>query len=171
MTALPLSILLVAGLLSPANAAASADSACDIGHVTGSRELHDLLSRRAVEVVNRAASASWQTDARLAQLVAPDAAFNLGTGDVGRPLGQGVPGARALVGTMMADTFRFPNWNWMDVRADPCAERKLDIEFIDSGSKHIARVEFTFGNGRVMSAKGWVQSFETGPITKVTKRP
>ncbi|MEA3002346.1 MAG: hypothetical protein QOH81_1134 [Sphingomonadales bacterium] len=122
MKVLPFLAAFAAGLL-PLSAASASDK-CDIAQIHGSRELHDVLGRRAIEIVNRAAGASWEVDARLAQLVAPSAAFGLGAGDVGRPLGSGVSGARALATEMKADTFRFLGWDYMDSPAEGCAEQK-----------------------------------------------
>lgn len=128
--------------------------------ISGSRELQQVLSLRAVEVVKLAAS----SDEGLAALVAPSASFNLGGGDVGRPLGTGVNGARMLAQTMRADTYRFLGWDYMDVPADPCSKRKVEVEFTDSRGKSVSRVEFTFEAGRVVNADGWERSFETGRL-------
>lgn len=122
--------------------------------------LEHFLTLRAVEVVKRTAG----PDAALAALVAPDANFSLGGGDVGRPLGTGLNGARALARVMRADAYRFFGWNYMDMPADPCSRQKVEIEFIDNQGKHVSRVEFTFEAGRVIGAKGWQRSFETGRL-------
>ncbi|GLQ98178.1 hypothetical protein GCM10007863_25980 [Dyella mobilis] len=111
-------------------------------------------------MVKRAAS----SDAGLAALVAPSASFNLGAGDVARPLGTGVDGARALAQAMKADTYRFLGWDYMDMPADPCSKQKVEVEFIDSLGKSVYRMEFTFEAGRVTSADGWERSFETGRL-------
>lgn len=140
------------------------------GPTASSRALHDVLSRRAVEVVNRAARSSWQTDARLTALVAPSAEFSLGAGDVGRPLGTGPSGARALARTMNAGAFRFAGWDYMDMPADSCAVQKVEVEFVDTLGKSSFRIEFTFRAGRVVSAAGWLRSIESGPVTPVDVR-
>lgn len=128
--------------------------------MTGARELHRFLSLRAIEVVRLASSRGNQ----LAALVAPSARFDLGAGDVGRPLGTGVDGARELARTMDADTYRFFGWDYMDMPADPCSKQKVEVEFIDTQGKSLSRVEFTFEAGRVVSAHGWERSFETGRL-------
>lgn len=128
--------------------------------ITGMAELDHFLELRAVEVVERAAD----QDAGLATLVAPSASFSLGAGDVGRPLGTGVDGARALTRTMNADSYRFLGWDYMDTPADPCAKLQVTVEFIDSRGKNVSHVEFTFEAGRVVAAAGWQRSFETGPL-------
>jgi hypothetical protein len=128
--------------------------------VTGSSDLQQVLSRRAVEIVRRAANPSDGQEA----LVDAKADFSLGAGDVGRPLGKGVAGARLLARTMNADTYRFLGWDYMDGPANACSRQKVEVEFIDSQSKLVSRVEFTFDAGRVVSAVGWQRSFETGRI-------
>jgi len=135
-------------------------SECGLPEMTGARELHRFLSLRAVEVVKLASSRGNQ----LAALVDPSASFDLGAGDVGRPLGTGVDGVRKLARTMNADTYRFFGWDSMDTPADPCSKQKVEVEFIDTQGKSVSRVEFTFEAGRVVSAHGWERSFETGRL-------
>lgn len=148
------------GLVLTAGPALAGSSGCDLPNITGSRELHQFLSLRAVEVVKRAAD----LDDGLGTLVAPFASFNLGAGDVGRPLGTGVDGARELARTMSADSYRFLGWDYMDMPSDACANRMVEVEFIDSQKKQLSHVEFMFEAGRVMSVIGWQRSFETGRL-------
>ena len=75
---------LVAGAVAIGPASAG-PSGCGLPDISGSSELHQFLSLRAVDVIKRAAS----SDEGLSALVAPTASFGLGTGDVGRPLGTG----------------------------------------------------------------------------------
>lgn len=152
--------LVCIGLVLAAGPTFAGPSGCGLPEITGSRELHQFLSLRAVEVVKRAAN----PDNGLAALVAPSASFNLGAGDVGRPLGTGVDGARELARTMKADTYRFLGWDYMDMPADACSKRKVEVEFIDSHGKNVSRVEFTFEAGRVVSSVGWERSFESGRL-------
>ena len=112
------------------------------------------------EAVNRAGN----PDEGLAAVVAPSASFNLGVGDVGRPLGAGVDGIRELARTMKADTYRFLGWDYMDMPADACSKQQVEVEFIDSQGKNVSRVEFTFNDGRVVSAVGWQRSYEAGRL-------
>jgi hypothetical protein len=135
-------------------------SECGLPEMTGASELHRFLSFRAVEMVKLAAS---RGDG-LAALVTPSASFDLGAGDVGRPLGAGIDGARELARAMNADSYRFLGWDYMDMPADPCSRQKVEVEFIDSQGKNVSRVEFTFEAGRVVSAHGWERSFETGRL-------
>lgn len=140
--------------------ASAGPSECGLPDISGSSELHQFLSLRAVEVIKRGAG----SDEGLAVLVAPTASFGLGAGDVGRPLGTGVSGARALAQTMKADTYRYLGWDFMDMPADPCSKQKVEVDFIDSQGKTVSRVEFTFEAGRVVSAGGWQRSFEAGRL-------
>jgi len=135
-------------------------SGCSLSEITGSRELHQVLSLRAVEVVKRAASG----DSQLVELIAPSASFSLGAGDVGRPLGTGVDGARELARTMNADAYRYLGWDYMDMPTDACSRHKVEVEFIDSQGKTVSRVEFVFESGRIVSAAGWERSYEDGRL-------
>ena len=65
---------------------------------------------------------------------------------------------------MKADAYRFLGWDYMDMPADPCSKREVEVEFIDSQRKTVSRVKFTFEAGRVVSADGWERSFETGRL-------
>lgn len=152
--------LVCIGLALAAGPAFAGASECGLPEMTGARELHRFLSLRAVEVVRLASSRGNQ----LAALITPSASFDLGAGDVGRPLGTGVDGARELARTMNADTYRFLGWDYMDTPADPCSKQKVEVEFIDTQGKSVSRVEFTFEAGRVVSAHGWERSFETGRL-------
>lgn len=152
--------LVCLGLALAAGPTFAEPSGCVRPDISGSRELERFLSLRAVDVVRLAA----RSDDGLAALIAPSASFNLGAGDVGRPLGTGVEGARALARTMKADSYRFLGWDYMDIPADPCSQRKVVVEFIDSRGKNVSRMEFTFEAGRVVSADGWERSFETGRL-------
>jgi hypothetical protein len=101
-------------------------------------------------------------------MVAPSATFSLGSGDVGRTLGVGVAGARALAREMKADTFRFLGWDYIPTPIkDACASHKVEVEFIDTHGKHVYPIAFTFEAGRLIAAAGWSRSFETGPVARV----
>ena len=152
--------LVCIGLVLAAGSTYAEPSGCGLPEITSSRELHQFLSLRAIEVVRRAAS----RDGELAAFIAPSASFSLGAGDVGRPLGTGVDGARELARTMNADTYRFLGWDYMDMPADACSSQKVEIEFIDSLGKNVSRVKFTFKSGRVVSASGWERSYESGRL-------
>ena len=152
--------LLCIGLLQNAGPILAVPSGCGLPEITSSRELHQFLSLRAVEVVKLAAN----QDDGLATLITPSAIFSLGAGDVGRPLGTGVDGARELARTMSADTCRFLGWDYMDMPADACSKWKVEVEFINSNDKNVSRVEFAFESGRVVSAEGWSRSYEDGRL-------
>jgi len=146
-----------------AGPAVAGNARCGLPEGIGMRELHRILSLRAVELVSRAAT-SVDT---LMPLIDPSATFSLGAGDVGRPLGEGVSGARKLAEVMHADTYRFLGWDYMDSPTDACAPQKVEVEFIDSDARSVSSVEFSFEAGRVVDAAGWKRSFEVGPLAKV----
>ena len=152
--------LVFVGLALAAGPVLAGSSDCGLPEITSSRELHQFLSLRAVEVVRRAAN----LDDRLATLIDASASFSLGTGDVGRPLGTGIDGARELARTMNADTYRFLGWDYMDMPTDACSRQRVEVEFIDTQAKNVSRVEFTFESGRVMSASGWERSYQSGRL-------
>jgi hypothetical protein len=156
-------ICAAAVLVAGSSPAASAGP-CGLSEINSTRELHQFLSMRAVEVVERAARSEARNDLHLRQMISPSASFSLGAGDVGRPLGTGVDGARALAETMKADTYRYLGWDYMDGPAKACSAQKVTVEFVDTASKHLSSVEFTFDAGRVVSAAGWSRSFEAGPL-------
>jgi hypothetical protein len=141
-------------------------SGCGLPDITSSRELQRFLSLRAVEVVRQA-----EDPKALGALVAPSASFDLGAGDVGRPLGNGVEGARRFARTMAADTYRFLGWDYMDGPADACSRRDVELEFIASRASQVARVTFTFEAGRVVKVTGWMRSFETGAVAVAVAKP
>ena len=138
---------------------------CDLGSVQTARATHDALSRRAAKVVEWASA----DDRRMSAFVDPSARFDLGAGDVGRPLGQGVAGARALAASMKADQFRFLGWDYMDRPADACSKQSITVEFIDTADRLVSRVEFAFDRGRVIEAKGWQHSFEGGSLPSMRR--
>ena len=89
--------IFAAGLFVSVSLASAAETEnCDLAQISTSRELHNTLGRRAVDIIERASRSAWRTDARLADLVSPSARFSLGVGDVVRPTGTGIEGARAL---------------------------------------------------------------------------
>ncbi|MDX2209109.1 MAG: hypothetical protein SFV20_01985 [Sphingopyxis sp.] len=150
--------LAVASLsVTTSSASAWTPASCPLANIESQRELHELLSLRAVEIVKLAMSGDRE---RLAEWVTPSASFNLGAGDVGRPLGTGIQGAETLAATMNADTYRYLGWDYMDGPAMPCASQKVAVEFVDSQSKSMSQVQFTFVGGRLADAIGWQRSFK-----------
>jgi hypothetical protein len=143
---------------------------CDLTEAKSIREVSDILSRRAVEAVERASRSGYRSDNRLSQLIEPSALFDLGSGDVGGPLGSGVEGARSLATTMHANTYRFLDWNYIPYRTDGCGTQKTSVEFIDSSKKELSTVEFTFREGRIVSGKGWARSYQSGLLNPVEDR-
>lgn len=148
------------GLVLAAGPTFAGPSECGLPEIAGAGELNHFLGLRAVEVVKRAANSADG----LPGLVAPFASFNLGAGDVGRPLGTGVDGARELARAMNAGTYRFLGWDYMDMPVDACSKHEIEVEFIDSEGKNVSQVKFTFQAGRVVGADGWMRSFESGRL-------
>ncbi|MED5544368.1 MAG: hypothetical protein VYD90_03880 [Pseudomonadota bacterium] len=147
-----------------ASAATASAAPCDLRSDMGARELHEVLAQRAVELVGTAARSDAESRDRLEQLIDPDAAFGLGAGDVGRPMGSGAEGARAVVALMKADRYRYLGWDYMDGPVDACGEHEASIEFIASADRQVYPVTFHFHNGRVVEAKGWSRSFREGAL-------
>ena len=147
----------------------SVASPCPLANIKNARALHDFLSLRAVQIVKLAAKTEGGSS-RLNGVIAPTASFSLGAGDVVVPLGTGAEGARALVARMNADTYRYLGWDYMDMPIDACSSQKISVEFVDSVSKTVSKVEFTFDGGLLLKAAGWSDSFQTGPLRSLSPR-
>ena len=158
--------VLAAATLSLATNSASAftPDSCPLANIESQRELHEFLSLRAADIVNLAMSGDRE---RLAEWVIPSAPFNLGAGDVGRPLGIGTHGAEALAATMNADTYRYLGWDYIEGPATPCASQMVTVEFVDSQRFRLSQVKFTFVGGRLADATGWKRSFAEGSLNTV----
>ncbi len=141
-----------------------APHSCDLAGIDRAREVHDVLNRRAVDIIAKAASDDWEIDHDLARLISPSASFSLGAGDVGRPLPTGLEGARALAVMVDAARYRFYRWNSMNMPADACAVQRVSVEFIGEDDQISSTIEFTFDQGRVTAASGWQRGFESGPL-------
>jgi hypothetical protein len=148
-------MLLAAGVPAPG---------CDLSNISTARALHETLGRRAAKIVAAASARGAGKDALLDGLVDKSASFDLGVGDVGRPLGTGVAGARSLAETMNADQFRFLGWDYMDRPADACGKQSVSVDFISNTDQRVSQVEFTFELGKLVTAKGWQRSFEGGAL-------
>ena len=122
-----------------------------------------MLSKQAVQIVRLAGSDA--DNQRLTDMVAPSASFSTGGGDVAIPLGTGIQGARALAKNLNAATFRYLGWDYMDMPADACSLHVVTVEFVDSASKTVSSVDFSFDAGQLVKAKGWSRSFETGSLS------
>ena len=141
---------------------------CDLANIRAARSLHEVLGRRAAKIMSLAATAGPDADALLNTLIDPSASFDLGVGDVGRPLGTGVAGARLLSKTMNAEEFRFLGWDYMDSDVDACSKQSITVEFINGTDRRISQVKFSFREARLVAAKGWERSFEGGPLPRPT---
>ena len=147
------------------SAARAAPAPCDERDAKTYGELNERLSRKAVEVINRASARDGETDSRLRALVAPDAPFSTGGGDVRIVLDPGVAGARALARDMKADSFRFYGWGGIPMLIeDACGTHKVEVEFVNKAQDSAYPVTFTFRAGRIVEAAGWQRPLNSGPI-------
>lgn len=137
---------------------------CDLANFNTASAVHEALGRRAAKIIAVASETGSKADALLDGLIDQTADFDLGGGDVGRPLGKGVAGAQLLAETMNADQFRFLGWDYMDSPTDACGKQSITVDFINSTDQRISQVEFTFQQARLTSAKGWQRSFESGSL-------
>ncbi|WP_324697811.1 hypothetical protein [Novosphingobium sp. RL4] len=145
-------------------AAAPAHS-CDLDNITSAKAVHNALANRAVQLVAAALTPTNDNDAsQLSRFVDDNAQFSLGAGDVGRPLGAGAVGAKALALAMNADGFRFFGWDYMDGPADGCREQTVTVEFTNASDHLVSQVQFKFDQGRVREAQGWQRSFQSGGL-------
>ncbi|MDH4746118.1 hypothetical protein OMP43_18990 [Sphingomonas sp. CBMAI 2297] len=156
--------------IAPARAQAAAPAGCAMPATRNISDVYATLSQRAIAIVEHAAAGGWQRDSELRALVRPDAEFDLGSGDVGGPLGKGPAGAHALAAEMKADSFHYLPWSSIPMVVDPCDEWSVKVAFIDSRASTLADVEFTFRGGVLVSAKGWSQSYVAGQIKPVANR-
>ncbi len=137
---------------------------CGLGTASTARAVHDALGRRAAEAIALASTKNSKADERLSAYVDRSANFDLGAGDVGGPLGSGLVGIRALAEKMKADQFQFLGWDYMDRPSDPCGKQSVTVDFINSTDHTMSQVEFAFDGGRIVAAKGWQRSLESGPL-------
>lgn len=112
-----------------AQTSAAATRECPIAATGNIGKLQALLGRRAVEIVERASTSSWKSDTHLRALLAPEAEFDLGSGDVGRPMGTGPAGAHALATEMKADSFRFLSWSSIPTEIEGIAGIGCNVGF------------------------------------------
>ena len=146
----------------PASNASPPSISCDEAKLGTIGELNAALSVKAVEIIRL--SASGDGEPRLTRLVDPTATFSVGAGDVGRPLGTYLTGARAMARDMNADTYRFRVWSSIPTPVeDACGTHSVEVEFIDTPHSYSYPVKFTFSRGILFDADGWRTLFATGP--------
>jgi hypothetical protein len=138
---------------------------------TNSSALFNVLGERVVNAASRAALPVVGDEKGLDAYVAKDADFDLGAGDVGRPLGQGSSGFRRLMRELQADRYRFDGWDYMSKQEDPCDTHEVTVEFSSRKIGHRAEVKFEFRAGVIVKGKRWLRSTTTGdfPITPVDR--
>ena len=142
-------------------AIASNSAGCSIANIESQSELHNFLSKRAVQIVQLATKGEQD---RLEALIESSATVSLGRSDVGRHLGVGVQGAKALAAEIRADNYRYLGWNYMDGPAKPCSSQTVTVEFVNSRDKIVSQVKFTFDGGRLSDASGWSWTYESGAL-------
>ena len=115
-----------------------------------------------------AAKSNGIASPRLKLLVAADAEVDLGAGDVGKPLGIGPDGLRALAALMKAEAFRFKLWTYIPTPvSDPCGQQEVTIEFTANQGSVVYPIKFAFAGGVIVSAKGWTIAFQLGLMNRV----
>lgn len=142
----------------------AAATKCDIGDATDMGKLTQVLSARVVDIFRRARNSAWRGDPILKRLVDDRAIFDLGAGDVGRPMGKGTSGAHAMATEMKANAFRYSVWTYIPTPADPCAAHEVSVTFVGAESGDTAEVKASFRNGILLSAKGWMGVEVTGKL-------
>ncbi len=167
-------MILAAGAMEDGAMAGGAAAApgCDLAGLTSAARLHEVLTQRAVAAVDLAARpVSAETTRQLQTLVAPEARFGLGAGDVGRELDGGLAGVRMLAADMHANLYIADGWDYMDLPVEePCGAQKVAVEFLDHRVKMRCRITFTFRAGRIVEGDGWERSYRTGPLTAPAAR-
>ncbi|SFJ66754.1 hypothetical protein SAMN03159338_2113 [Sphingomonas sp. NFR04] len=135
---------------------------CDVTAAKDIGTVQHVLSERLVDIFRRARDEGWQQDSTLKRLVDPNAAFDLGAGDVGRAMSVGTTGARNMSIAMPGTSFRYTRWTSIPMPADACAEQQVTVDFFDPATGDVARVEGSFRGGILLSAKGWMHAEVSG---------
>ena len=127
---------------------------------TGTSQLHVTLGRQVIAAASLAASASEADLTRAQALIARDASFEMGAGDVGRPFGQGAAGLRKLLLELQPDSYRFDGWDAPGGKQNPCGKHDVTVEFSSvkrTGSPRTLSVQVTSERG---STEGFVVTFD-----------
>jgi hypothetical protein len=115
---------------------------------------------RSVQIMALAAAGERKS---MAALVAPEAAFSLGSGDAGRPLGKGVDGAVAMAADLKPATYSYTGWDYIPAPRDVCGAQDVEVEFTTTDGSQVAYVKFHYDHGLLQSAEGWWHSRFSGP--------
>ena len=168
-------VWLSGGQIALADPAGIPGAACGLASFTTIGALQGELARRAVEAVSLAGRGGALTNPQLKALVTADAMVDLGAGDVGRPLGSGAEGLRALAAEMNADAYRFQRWTYIPTPVrDACGQQDMTVEFSANKGAVVYPVKFSFLGGRIVAAGGWTEAFQAGsmpPITSARPHP
>ena len=138
--------------------------ACDpeVSKVESTKQLHEILARRSIEIVFEAMK--HESDKELAGLISPSSQFSLGSGDVGRPMGEGISGARKFASELSAYSYEYFGWDYMDGPVDACSEQISKVVFITKDGSGLGTVEFRYLGGILQSAYGWLRSRNHGKM-------
>lgn len=125
--------------------------------------LYQVYSLRSVEIVSLAQKS--RTD-DLQRLISSEAQFDIGSGDVGRPLEDGVAGAVQLAKDLAAKTYEFASWSGPPYKRNACDEIAVEVTFVPENGRSSATVKFTYRNGHLISAKGWWKGRNVGEMSE-----
>ncbi len=124
---------------------------------------YQAYARRSLEIVSLAEKGRAD---ELQSLIAPEANFGIGSGDVGRPFQNGVTGAIELAKDLAAKTYEFGSWSGPPYKRDACGDMAVEVTFIPDDARSSATVKFTYKNGRLMSAEGWWTGRNVGEMSE-----
>jgi hypothetical protein len=123
----------------------------------------DAYSRRSIQIVAIAQKKDFKS---LVKLVAPNAKFNIGRGDVGSDLGSGVEGAIAAGSEIYgAPRYRFRHRTGPPPGPDePCSAIDVEVEFYSRDEQTVLPIKFSYDRGLLTSAQGWIVYESAGEI-------
>ena len=129
---------------------------------TGTSQLHVTLGNQVIVAASLAASADEPDVTKAEAMIARDASFAMGAGDVGRPFGQDAAGLRKLLLELRPDSYRFDGWDAPGGKENPCGKHDRTVEFSSVKRGERAALKFSFDGGMIVAGKGWEQSMTTG---------
>ncbi|WP_461343097.1 hypothetical protein [Brevundimonas sp. GN22] len=143
--------------------ASAAEAGCNDGDIRNRAELWQRLTQRSVDIVSMLAVG----DPTVEGLIAPEAKFSLGAGDVGEPLGNGLAGAAAFSTSLNAASYQIEGWDSVPFPVEnPCARHIARVTFYDATRQNGADVKLSFEQGRLIEADGWWRSYSYGTISR-----
>ena len=139
-------------------ATVSATCVAGLGSTADASRIVAAYNARSLEILRLAAAGA---DQELSELVAPDAEFSLGSGDVGRPLGRGLTGATAMLADLQGTVPGYFATTELHPSTDPCADHNSTIEYVTPEGTRSAMITFHYSRGKLQSAAGWWRSTGT----------